>query len=117
MDKKKRKYNSNFRKKLSEKIKKIKNDKIYFEIYEIIKNETKVTINSNGVFFDFNKLSNDVIEKIIDITNNILTSTSEQETTSVIEYIPYSTDELKKIDIIGNRLSNQEKQFLKINKN
>lgn len=117
MEKKNRKYNSIFRKKLANNIKKIKNDKIYFEIYEIIKNKTKVTVNNNGVFFDFNKLDNESIEKIVNITDSILSTTSEQDTNSVIEYIPYSTEELKKIDVIGNRLSNQEKQFLKANKN
>ena len=115
MEKKIRKYNSIYRKKLANKIKKIKNDKIYFEIYEIVKN--KVTVNNNGVFFDFNKLDDESIEKIINIADSILTTTSEQETNSVIEYVPYSIDELKKIDVIGNRLSNQEKQFLKANKN
>lgn len=117
MEKKNRKYNSIFRKKLANKVKKIKNDKIYFEIYEIIKNKTKVTVNNNGVFFDFNKLDDESIEKIVNITDSILSTTSEQETNSVIEYIPYSTEELKKLDVIGNRLSNQEKQFLKANKN
>jgi len=112
--KKKRKYNSIFRKKLVDKLKKINNNKIYYQIFEIINTKVNTTINNNGVFFDLNKLDDNTIK----ILSNIITSNtnSENNSESIIEYIPYSIENLEKIDIIGNRLSNQEKQFLKRNK-
>ena len=69
------------KKKINDKIEKIKDKVILFEIYNTIKDElsdTKnITINNNGVYFDLNKISNESILKIENILNEhfILTDT------------------------------------------
>ena len=63
---KKRKYDSKFRKKLAEKMNKIKDKIILMEIYNIIKdnNDINFSKNKNGIFFDMNKLSDENIESV-----------------------------------------------------
>jgi hypothetical protein len=107
---KKRKYDSKYRKKLVEKMKKIKDKIILMEIYNIIKNNKKIKFskNKNGVFFDMNKLSNENIEKIKElIEENIDLTTSEIK----FSYIPYSNTNEEE------GLTNKEKNILKKCKN
>tara|TARA_B100000674_G_C37806848_1_gene899226 strand:- start:488 stop:841 length:354 start_codon:yes stop_codon:yes gene_type:complete len=107
---KKRKYDSKYRKKLVEKINKIKDKIILMEIYDIIKNNNNIKFskNKNGVFFDMNKLSDDNIKNVTKIVDdNIDLTTSEIK----FSYIPYSnTNE-------DEGLSNKEKNILKKCKN
>jgi hypothetical protein len=62
------------RKKINDKLKKVKNEKIFYIIFDYIKdNNIKYTLNSNGVFFNFKDLNRKMlneINKIID--NNII---------------------------------------------
>ena len=107
---KKRKYDSKYRKKLVEKMNKIKDKIIIMEIYNIVKtdNNIKFSKNKSGVFFDMNKISNKNIEKINKIVEeNIDLSTSEIK----FSYIPYSNNNE------GDGLSNKEKNILKKCKN
>ena len=70
------------KKKINDKIEKIKDKDILFEIYNTVKNEisdTKnITINNNGVYFDLNKLSNELILKIENILNEHFISTDTE---------------------------------------
>ena len=58
-------YNYDEKKKLVYRIQNIKSKKNYFKLYNIITNENiKFTKNSNGFFFNINKLSNDSLKSI-----------------------------------------------------
>lgn len=109
-----KKYSIYDKKKLMYHIKKINKQQLYNKIYNIIKDDIDFTSNSNGIFFDFNKLSNINLKKIellIDTYKN-----TENNDTNSIEFIKYSTEEFENFDKSGNRLNNTEKQFLKYNK-
>lgn len=112
---KKRKYNSEFRKKFVLKVKKIKNKEILHKIFELSKKEigNKYTENNNGIFYNINKLSDDLIEEL----NNVLNSDTETNQSSDIkfEYTPYSVDKITTLSEYGNNLSNKEKNLLKQN--
>jgi hypothetical protein len=61
-----RKYDSNYRKKLINKINKLKNKEYYIDIYNIIISDigTNFSSNVNGLFLNANLLSNKCIEDI-----------------------------------------------------
>ena len=84
-------YNYDEKKKIVYRIQNIKSKKIYFKLYNIIINENvKFTKNSNGFFFNINKLSNDslkLIESFLDkmdlkkeLINDSEMSNNESET-------------------------------------
>lgn len=110
---KKRKYNSEFRKKFVLKVKKIKNKELFYKIFELSKKEigNKYTENNNGIFYNINKLSDNLIEEL----NNVLNSDTESNQSSDLkfEYKPYSVDKVTTISEYGNKLSNKEKNLLK----
>lgn len=112
---KKRKYNSEFRKKFVLKVKKIKNKELFYKIFELSKKEigNKYTENNNGIFYNINKLSDDLIEEL----NNVLNSDTETNQSSDLkfEYTPYSVDKVTTLSEYGNNLSNKEKNLLKQN--
>lgn len=70
------------KKKINDKIEKIKDREIFFEIYNTVKDELStnknITINNNGVYFDLNKLSNESILKIENILNEHFISTDTE---------------------------------------
>ena len=109
-----KKYSIYDKKKLMYNIKKINEQDIYYKIYDIIKKEDiEYTINSNGIFFDFNKISNlglNELEQFLEIFDNCV------EKNNSIEFIKYSTEDFEKLNVKGSRLNNIEKQFLKYNK-
>lgn len=108
-----KKYSIYDKKKMMYNIKKINDKDLYNQIYKIIKGQVEFTKNSNGIFFDFNKLSNENLQEIEEsIKQYQFTETEDQS----IEFVKYSTEEFHKIDVKGNRLNNIEKQFLKFNK-
>ena len=108
-DKKIRKYNSIFRRKLANKISKLKNKKEYVHIYNLVNIEldNKFSINRNGIFFNINFLSDICIDEIIYYLDGLSNIT---ETEGKIKYKSYYNE-----DICDNvpRLSNQEKSILK----
>lgn len=117
MLKKERLYNSEYRRNLSEKISQINDDKLYFKLFNELKNhkDFNYSRNKNGVFFDINKLSDNTITIIKDfIDNNIQNDYCETEK---LEFIQYSTEEFSKLNEKGNRLNNIEKNLLRIYKN
>ena len=113
MDNKNRKYNSVKRKKIINKIKKIKNKETLIKIFKLVKNEIgdKLSSNKNGVFFNINLLTDNTVEKINLILKEYYQN-SETSSISTIQYTPYSKDDLNS-NTSGPRLSNQEKNLIK----
>jgi len=113
------------RKKMLEKINKIKDKKILVSILNVIKKEDTngYSQNKSGIYFNLNKLTDSSIELISNIIEpymDMLNSETEEEIVSdKIVYKQYSDrDNLDHYDKIGPRLSNQEKSILKkFNKN
>ena len=108
-----RKFNSLYRRKLVNKINKLKEKKDFVTIFNIIQFELgkDISINRNGIFFNINALSNSVIEKIESFLNTISEIVTESDTK--IKYQPYSVDELENVNKLGPKLSNQEKSIIK----
>ena len=64
-------YNYKYRCKLNNVLKQLNDMDLYLEIFEVIKtNEISFTKNSNGVFFDLNKIDDSIIELIIHLIKN-----------------------------------------------
>jgi|SaaInlStandDraft_1057018.scaffolds.fasta_scaffold185857_1 hypothetical protein len=94
----------NMRKRVNNMIKKVKNEKTFYIIFDYIKkNNIEYTINNNGVFFSFNNINMDMLNNIILII--------KQNKIKVIK---------KKIKLDNNtntiipKLNNYEKQILRI---
>jgi hypothetical protein len=113
--KKERLYNSEYRRNLSEKLSQINDDKLYFKLFNELKNQNdfKYSRNKNGIFFDINKLSDETIIIIKNFIDNNLVNTETEK----LEFIQYSTEEFSKLNEKGNRLNNIEKNLLRIYKN
>ena len=72
-------YNYKYRCKLNNLLKELDDMDLYIEIYEAIKNnDVTFTKNSNGIFFDLNKIDDAVIELITNLLENY-NSNSESE--------------------------------------
>lgn len=133
-----RKYNTEFRKKLINKIEKLDNNMHYINIYNIINKNigNNFSINRNGIFINLNLISDDCINNLIEYLNNNNINNDDNENDNEdnkndsdnINYNNYfisSVNENKKkknynklddINIIcdmGYKLSNQEKNILK----
>ena len=111
--KKNRYYNLSYRKKLINKIDKLKNKDDYINIYKIIVNDigTNYCSNSNGIFININLLSDKCIANINNyISEKSINYFSEPEKFNFNKL--YNND---KIDNISNfvKLSNQEKNLIK----
>ena len=64
-------YNYKYRCKINNSLRELNDMNIYNEIYEVIKNnDITFTQNSNGIFFDLNKINDSVIELIINLLEN-----------------------------------------------
>jgi hypothetical protein len=113
--KKERLYNSEYRRNLSDKISQINDDKLYYKLFNELKNQSDFTYsrNKNGIFFDINKLSDNTIVIIKNFINNFDIQNLNSETEK-LEYIQYSTEEFSKLNEKGNRLNNIEKNLLRI---
>ena len=73
----KRKYNSDFRKKLITKIDRLNNNDDYVQLYYIIINDigNNFSSNRNGVFINLNLLNDNCIEKIISFIDSKFNTT------------------------------------------
>lgn len=113
-EKKIRKYNSEFRKSLKLKISKLNNKSTYIEIYKIINYElnNKVSVNSNGVYFNLNALSDISIDQILDAINYKNESDTQTEQFK-IKYECYNKDNSIENFILDQKLTNQEKSLIK----
>ena len=114
-EKKSRKFNSEFRKNLKQKITKLSNKSDYVKIYKIILSEleNKLSVNRNGIYFNINLLSDNTIEKI----NEIISEKTDTETinseSTKFKYETYNKDNQIENFIQGHKLTNQEKSLIK----
>ena len=68
-----RKYNTEFRKIIKERICKLKSKNDYKYIYNLVwKTNTKITKNKNGLYFNLNCLDDDTISDIVDYLDDVL---------------------------------------------
>ena len=68
-----RKYNTEFRKTIKERICKLKSKNDYKYIYNLVrKTNTKITKNKNGLYFNLNCLDDDTISDIADYLDDVL---------------------------------------------
>tara|TARA_B100001287_G_C22577044_1_gene479174 strand:- start:84 stop:458 length:375 start_codon:yes stop_codon:yes gene_type:complete len=119
-EKSSRKYNSHKRKKISDKIKKIKNKSDLVEIFKIVNRDIgdNFSENKSGIYFNINLLSDDGVNEILKVIENIESSETQSEVTDEkIKYTSYSENEIDVYNSLGPRLSNQEKSILKKFKN
>jgi len=109
-----RKYNSEFRKNIKQKISKLSNRYDYIQIYKIIISEleNKISSNRNGIYFNLNLLSDKTIEKIIIFLDNIIDTENNSEYVKV-KYETYNKDTNIENFIITHKLTNQEKSLIK----
>ena len=103
---------------LYKKFKKIKHQNTFEQIFDVLKlHNQPFNANSNGVFFDINKLSPTPFHIINDIIDKHLHSLSISESeTETQQYNNYSETEFeKKLNIISDnkKLNNKEIMFLK----
>lgn len=115
----KRKYNSQYRRKLLDKLDKIKNKEFIKNVFKIVNKDVgdNYSENKSGIFFNMNILSDSSIEEINSLLNSFdnieISETSEDKLT----YKAYSENEIEMYNSIGPRLSNQERSILKKYKN
>ena len=68
-----RKYNTEFRKTIKDRICKLKSKNDYKYIYNLVrKTNTKITKNKNGLYFNLNCLDDDTISDIVDYLDDVL---------------------------------------------
>ena len=67
-----RKYNTEFRKIIKERICKLKSKNDYKYIYNLVKTKTKISENKNGLYFNLNCLDDDTISDIVDYLDDVL---------------------------------------------
>ena len=121
----KKEYSHKRKKKLADKISKIRKKKDYVKILQIIKEDKKdITENNNGLFMYFHDLNDETYYKLENYLHNLNKkrnyypdSTSEGQTSSISqkEYNPYVTDEFPSQKGISPKLkySNKEKNLIK----
>jgi hypothetical protein len=118
--KKIRKYKSNYRKKILEKIKKVKDKNCQVSIFKVVNRDigNNFSENKSGIYFNLNIVSDDAIEEIVGILKTFNENESITETTEdKLTYKSYSENEIDLYNTIGPRLSNQERTILKKCKN
>jgi len=89
----------NTKKKINDKISKIKDKDVFFKIFDILKpdlynknGQKQFTQNSNGIFFDLNKISENSLFKLNNLLDEIVNS-SESDTPN-IKYNTYSSENI-----------------------
>ena len=116
-----RKYKSDYRKQLLEKIKKVKNKNDLVNIFKVVNRDvgSNFSENKSGIFFNLNLLSDNAIDEINNILKlNVNSETMSENTEDKIIYKTYSDNEVDMYNSFGGvRLSNQEKSILKKYKN
>jgi hypothetical protein len=112
-EKKTRKYNTDFRKKLVSKFDKIKERSDMHTIYNIISKDigTNFSSNRNGIFINMNILSDECIDKLVEYIDD--KNTSSLTMSDKVNYKSYKFDEIDIISESGQKLSNQEKNIIK----
>lgn len=67
-----RKYNTEFRKIIKERVGKLKSKNDYKYILNLVKTKTKISENKNGLYFNLNCLDDDTISDIVDYLDDVL---------------------------------------------
>ena len=102
------KYNTQYRKNIRDRLKELNNYDLFVEVYKLILNHNVIySVNNNGIFFELNKLDNDIIECIIKLIINYDVDN---------EHIPLVYDnkyDKKSYNEIYNNLSIKELIYLK----
>jgi len=113
MRKKTKKFSSDDKKKLCNKIEQIKDKEHHIEIFRIITSNStpKFTENSNGIWLDLNNLDDTTLNLIENYINNI---NLINENFNESKFIPYTQKE--KFDYEGPKLNNFEKNIISIQK-
>ena len=83
-----RKYNSEFRKKLVSKLEKVNIKQEMKAVYNII-SSYDFSSNSNGMFFNINDFSDDVIKSLVDFTHE----KGQEKECVKLEYTTYNHEE------------------------
>ena len=115
-----RKYNSNSRRKIIDKIKTIKSNEELLDIFKIVNRDigNDYSENNSGIYFNMNLLSDDAINEILELLQvNTISETASETTDDKLIYKTYSENNIEGYNSIGPRLSNQEKSILKKSKN
>ena len=109
-----RKYNNVIRRKLVEKLEKIKDKTDMIELYTIIYQDinNNFSVNRNGIFINMNILSDNCIEKLYAFIEDKLDLSVNTESEK-INYTSYKADDIELISKMGHKLSNQEKNIIK----
>jgi hypothetical protein len=112
-EKKPRKYNTDFRKKLVSKFERIKERTELHNIYNIISKDigTNFSSNRNGIFINMNILSDDCIDKLVEFVED--KNTASLTLSDKVNYKSYKFDDIDVISETGQKLSNQEKNIIK----
>lgn len=112
-EKKPRKYNTEFRKKLVSKFDNIKDRSDLHSIYNIITKDigTNFSSNRNGLFINMNILSDNCIEKLVNYIDD--RATTSLTMSDKVNYKSYKIDDIDLISESGQKLSNQEKNIIK----
>ena len=111
-------YSYEKKKKLAERISKLKRKEDMVKILEIIYQDNKdITENQNGLFMFFHNLNNITYYKIEAYLKSLIRKKSSDvdETTSDKEYTPYDTNEFPDQETLSPKLkySNREKNIIK----
>jgi len=107
-----RKYNSEIRRKLVNKITKITEKSDLVTIYNIVNEDIgdNYSTNRNGIFINLNSVSDKCIDQIIQFLDNINFNITETEK---LTYTSYNQDDVEILTDMGHKLSNQEKIIIK----
>ena len=102
------KYNTQYRKIIRDRLKELNNYDLFVEVYKLILNHNVIySVNNNGVFFELNKLDDNIIECILNLIINYDVKN---------EHLPLVYDnkyDKKSYNEIYNNLSNKERIYLK----
>ena len=85
-----RKYNNDFKKKLVSKLEDFKDKADFVNIFNIISSDD-YSSNSNGIFYNLNDFSDDVIEKLVDYLNENKIEKEQPEKQQVV-YTTYCNE-------------------------
>ena len=110
MNKTSRNFDSQYRKKLVIRIKKLKNKEDYIDIYNIIISDigTNFSSNINGLFININLFTDDCIKKLnLYLDSRLSDKLCDKTDKTINSYKTFITEDSS--DTVGYKLSTQEK--------
>jgi hypothetical protein len=111
----KRKYNTDFRKKIINKLEYIKDKTFLLKIYSIIISDigNNFSSNINGIFINMNIVSNTCIDNLINLIDDINKTYILYNNNELTNLNIYKLDDAEVLSELGHKLSNQEKNIIK----